>query len=190
MEDTEAYYYRYGAWNETRRARLSEAAAAWRNNTDYDPQIMGSAPAPVGEEHYIYQNTTIEPYCGSYFGAAARTCTRRSDWNGRFYRLYDVDIYINNLEGNGLNWEHSDTHNGIKSYWDFEGVLTHELGHGAYLPDLCSYLDCDPPKACTYTSTAMHTMCQGEPNTFPYPGSFRYRSLTSSDIRDANRLYP
>ncbi len=66
---------------------------------------------------------------------------------------------------------------------DFQGVMTHELGHWVLLFDL-HVADGAP---CTQTSTGFYTMC-GDVRDLRLD-TWRYRSLHADDISSANAVY-
>jgi hypothetical protein len=65
---------------------------------------------------------------------------------------------------------------------DFQGVMTHEIGH------LIRLVDTNDSESCTTTATDWHTMC-GAMRADGRLDSWRYRSLHPHDITSANAVY-
>lgn len=201
VPDSSIPFYRYGTWTDEKQTQLNQAASEWESRSRFDPVIAGWwYQAPQGSDNFVYQNYVPDPWCGPLPpGARAVNCTQR-DYNPTFVRIYDSDIYIANDSRYPYNWSYSSTPTYIGN--DFRGALTHELGHAVRIQDLCNLRDCqdlnpneDPERWCRFESAYLHTMCSPDSLTsgadlYPEYVMVWYRTLTASDIRDANYQYP
>lgn len=166
-------------WYQEARDRVTNAVTNWRDNTLYDINL-----ANVQNNYIILYSTA--PRCGTWSsGALAVTCRSRlglySGPEGSYYKLTDTDIYFNTSY-------HTFWTGSLPSanYWDFYGVLMHELGHTVRLADI-------DDSACTtadtigyYPNSHAPTMCYTPVN---YGGSGRWRSLETDDKTSANSVY-
>lgn len=80
----------------------------------------------------------------------------------------------------GNRYWYGSTHSGLSTDVDFQGVLTHELGHWVLLDDLGA-ANCN-------VGDSIYTMC-GALGADYDDNSWRYRSLTTDDINAANIPY-
>lgn len=71
------------------------------------------------------------------------------------YRITDLDVFFNMENPDSPNWWIGSTLTTDANRIDFQGIMTHELGHWILLFDLR-----DPAGVpCTQTSTGFYTMC-------------------------------
>jgi len=98
------------------------------------------------------------------------------------YRITDLDVYFNMENADSPNWWIGSTLTSDAGRLDFQGVMTHELGHWIRLIDLYD------SASCTRTSLDQMTMC-GEVRADGRLDTWRYRSLHADDIASANDVY-
>jgi hypothetical protein len=98
---------------------------------------------------------------------------------GTYYDIDDWDIFFNTAASGHPNWCYSATCPQDPDVFDFQGVVTHELGHAIHLGDLTA-------AQCNY-GPGMYTMCGSVTNG--WPDTTRYRSITNDDIAGANATY-
>lgn len=167
-------------WTQTKLDRLNGAAAEWTSNSRFDPgrTVTGS--------HDYYVDGTV-PACTGYWDPSwlQVTCpTRQARYFTQdpteihHWRLTSKDTYTNIAD---WTWWYGSTHTGQSGVPDFQGVVTHEIGHWVYLIDL-------PTNQCT-AGTGIETMCGGPIGPID-DDTWRIRSLTSDDIAAANAVYP
>jgi hypothetical protein len=150
----------------------ANATAEWRTDTSWDvtrelPNV--ATPASI----YVDRN----PPCGggNFTMGPAITCstvTRRTVANPphTWDDISDSDIYFDPNEA----W-HTGAAQGAAGVFDFQGVLTHELGHGGGLVH---------PSSCANPWWTMCTPALGAPLN-----GFWARSLEAQDINDMNSQY-
>ena len=159
--------YKAGAgWGGAFDSRFQDSANQWINSTRWDP-ITSSTGQPVYKD-----DRTACGFSWTYLdanGVLGVNC-RSTTWNteGDFYKIGSTKTYLNPY----LNWWTSITEP-PSDRADFQGTLTHEIGHMIFLDDL----ECAPS----------HTMC-GEPVS-AYD-VYQQRTLTTDDINAANAVYP
>lgn len=175
-EATITYSPAGGAWDNTKKARLADATTVWRNSSDWNPQWNGTANATAfsvfvdGREPAGDGDCLTWAQMGEAPAVSCKTATRKTDAEGElYYDLSDVDVDINS----GVDlWNYQDT-SGPKDRRDFEGIMTHEVGHGARLVH--------PSIGCN--ASAPETMC-----VWDFRGYYA-RTLTNDDVISANNLY-
>jgi len=119
---------------------------------------------------------------GPYAANCRKVTTREHPITQTTYKdIEDWDIFFNTSGPSHPTWSYSLNHPGDPNVWDFQGVLTHELGHAIRLIDL---YDSD----CNF-GPGMYTMCGDAADMGGYPGSYRLRSITNDDIAGANTVY-
>lgn len=91
--------------------------------------------------------------------------------------ISDWDVAFNTTAPGHPTFTYSASGSSDPNIYDFQGTLTHELGHGIFLEDLYG-ADC-------YSGATIHTMC-GDVNGVE---STQQRSLTSDDVAGANYTY-
>lgn len=166
-------------WYQEARDRVTNAVANWRNNTLYDINLEN-----VQNNYIILYSATTR--CATWSSAIfAVTCKSRlgpySGPEGTYYKLTDLDIYFNTgyytfTTGSAADYR----------YWDFYGILMHELGHTIRLTDVDDAVCTTQDSNGYYPAAAAPTMCYTPVNT---QGSFRMRSLQADDIASANSVY-
>lgn len=120
-----------------------------------------------------------QPACATFSSLILAVTCRTVQDAGAFWRITDMDTYFNTTSSGHPNWSLADTNPQDPALADFEGVLTHELGHWLRLLDL-------DPAECNL-GVSMYTMC-GDPGNL-YPGTYRYRGLQQDDVDAANLVY-
>lgn len=173
VEGDRAFNVSGGGWNQARLDRAAAATAEWRGDTTWDvtrelPNV--ATPASI----YVDRN----PSCGSFGGAPAVACTAVTprgtccpafSWND----ISDSDIFMSP----NVVW-HTGAAQGAANVYDFQGILTHELGHGGGLVHPINVQACPQP---------WMTMCA------PVQGvalnGFHARTLEVQDIADMNSQY-
>lgn len=183
-DDPEPLKFGGGDWGPSKKDRVREAAAAWRNATDFDPTVATT------HENLVHIDGRVPPSScpGGGFttwpvGYLALACVTNylgaSGCNCR--RITDADFYFTNHPN--YQWRYSSgaySSPGASDY-DFRGVLTHEIGHSIKLRDLF------PEDEACGSTTDSFTMCGPISG---YGDSFNRRGLETDDINAANSLYP
>lgn len=169
-------------WTQTAKDRLSEATAAWRNSSDWDPTIGSSQCG-----HYVHKDGSVPNPPGDTWAemdppnplaVTQTTCTVRNPGTPQaFCDIGDVNVWVN---WNNHDFSLSQNCTGIQcsTLFSLRGVLTHEIGHGIFLLDLYGTADCD-------TGSQTHTMC----GAVSEAQSWFQDDLTSDDISSANAVY-
>ncbi len=96
--------------------------------------------------------------------------------NSKYYDIEDWDITFNTTGSGHPAFTYSAAGSSDADVFDFQGVVTHELGHAIFLLDLYS--------GCHYGS-AMETMC----GAIDGIQSTQLRSIQSDDISGAGIVY-
>jgi hypothetical protein len=166
-------------WYDEARSRVLDAETNWRNNTLFDIQSEN-----VQNNYIILYSTSTR--CGGW-SANVLAVTCRSELGpytgpeGTYYKLTDVDIYFNTSYYTFWTGPLPDYR-----YWDFYGVLMHELGHGVRLFDLDDAFCTSTDQYGNTPPLHAYTMCGAAMTT---RGSYRWRSLETDDINGANSVY-
>ncbi len=152
-------------WTTDKTNRVTEATSTWSNATDWNPSIGTSSVATVRVDGAF-------PCTGSWPSSAyAVNCVFAT------YRTTHYDIYGSRIGINlSWSWYYGTAADPPGGQVHFKGIMTHELGHGAYLIDLYP---------CGLTQTYFETMC----GTFPTTVSGWLTSLVADDITSANAIY-
>lgn len=175
-----------GYWESVRLARLDAALAEWSTDTQFDPgrTTGGSQNAyvdgrvgpctPGGSFNQPGGKIILAQVCRSWAPIMVGDDVVR-------YRITDLDVYFNMENPDSPNWWIGSTLTTDPGRLDFQGVMTHELGHWVRLVDL------GDSTSCTRTSDDFITMCgsvvDGRLDTW------RYRSLHADDVSSANIVY-
>jgi hypothetical protein len=172
-------------WTSVREDRLQYAVWQWDVYTDWNPTLNKTAAPADCQPSTSCQGIWIDgsALCGAFpFGLPAYNCVRvatRHDVEGAiWFDIEDWDIFFNTAAVGHPNWCYSATCPQEPAVYDFQGVVTHELGHAIRLVDL-AVADCN-------YGPDMYTMC-GQGNG--YPDSTRLRTITNDDIAGANVTY-
>lgn len=178
-------------WTSGREARITSAVATWAA-TQWNPSAnLTAAPADCGVSltcQGLWIDGTQPPAsCGGNFvpGELAVNCVkfdfRDQTFGPNYFDIKDSDIYINTT-GSGPTWTYSSTGSSSDTIYDFQGVLTHEIGHAILLIDL-GVDETVPPCA---PGGTLETMCG-----YVYKGwqSTQQRSLVTDDITSVNAVY-
>lgn len=173
FEGDRAFNISGAGWNQARLDRAGAATAEWRSDTTWDvtrelPNVV--TPASI----YVDRN----PSCGQFGGAPAVACTAYTPRGGppplfSWHDISDADIFMSPSEV----W-HTGAAQGPAGVYDFQGILTHELGHGGGLVHPVGVQDCPAP---------WMTMCAPFQDV-PIEG-FHARTLEAQDIADMNSQY-
>ncbi len=167
-------------WTSAALGRLEDAIAEWSSKTSFQPYYASSG------YYHVYRDGTAPPARG-FFPDDVMVTSTWADFRGTYWDIYRSHTYAKtDLDlPYPMNrfWDGS-SHSGLSTDVDFQGVLTHELGHWVLLDDLGPSYGTD----CNY-GAGMYTMC-GELRD---PGfdddSWRQRTLTTNDIDSANAVY-
>ncbi len=170
-------------WTTTKLDRLNGAVDEWYSETQWKPSRVVSGYSKV------FLDGTLDPDCAYPAQYWAVTCvhfTRRGSGSAAYddiSRAHVTFATAADMSWYGFEWWYGSTHDVPSNGIDFQGVATHELGHyGALLNDL------DPPD-CNY-GTGMYTMCGFTGSIYgDRDDSWRYRTLTSTDIAAMNLVY-
>lgn len=172
-----------GFWESVRLARLDAALAEWRNDTTFDPTRTSSG------SQYAYVDGRDAPCLpNGWDGFLAVVCRTQVavviGTSISSYRITDLDVYFNMENPTSPDWWIGSTFTTDFARVDFQGIMTHELGHWVRLTDVYD----DP--SCADDPVDRMTMC----GVFPPDdrgryGSWRSRSLHSHDISAANAVY-
>lgn len=169
-------------WTSVREDRLTSAAAQWNVYTDWNPTVnLTAAPADC----YLSlscQGVWIDGSsgCASFSGSAlAANCTLQTYRTSPFihYDVDDSDIFFWTTGTGHPTWSYSLVHPGTTDVYDFQGALTHEMGHAIRLIDLGT---------CA-SGASIETMCGNVSNG--YPDSYRLRTVEQDDKDGANVNY-
>lgn len=177
-----------GFWESLRYARLDAALAEWTNDTQFDPSRVstGNQDAYVdGTVGPCLPNGTFNQPTGTVLAVVCRQQTAIFQGPGptlTHYRLTDLDVYFNMENPDSPDWWIGSTLTSDPGRLDFQGVMTHELGHWIRLIDVYD------STSCTRTSEGQQTMC-GDVRADGRLDTWRYRSLHSHDISSANAVY-
>lgn len=163
-------------WSPLALSRLQGAIDEWSTSTAFQPFYTSSG------YYHVYRDGTA-PTGG--FGAYDVMVTQVwYDFRSTYYDIYRSHTYAQtdaDLPGSMNRFWYGASHSSYTTDVDFQGVLTHEIGHWVLLNDLYG-------TSCNY-GTGIYTMC-GELRD---PGfdddSWRQRSLTTNDIDSANAVY-
>jgi hypothetical protein len=152
-----------GLWNAGNIARVQEAAAAWSTSTDWNPFINSNAT-----NYKIYVDGTAANGTNSicvwpwvnHSADYALHC-RNKHWHqlgvdpdDGYYHITDADLFLNEIYYN-FDWGTSASGNPSG-----RGVVTHELGHGAYLWDVGDAYCGSPESRCVARpTTPRHGTC-------------------------------
>jgi hypothetical protein len=166
------------AWTQAKLDRLNAAVDEWSTSTQFDPGRTVSG----GHDYYVdgtqapcwgaWDAETLQVTCGSqqarYYSQDPTVV--------HHYRITTRDTYTNQTF---FTWWYGSTHTGANNVADFQGVVTHELGHWLRLGHV--------PGAQCLSGTAIETMCQ---YVFDVDDdSWRWRSLETDDVNAANTVY-
>lgn len=166
-------------WYDEARQRVGNAIDNWRNNTLYDIQS-----ANVQNNYIILYSTTTRCTAWSSYLLAV-TCRSNlgpySGPEGTYYKLTDTDIYFNTSYHTFWTGPYANY-----NYWDFYGILMHELGHTVRLIDLGDAFCTSTDSYGFYPAFQAYTMCSTPVNN---EGSYRQRSLEDDDKNAANSVY-
>ncbi len=170
IDDSSRAYQRVSSnWDQTKIDRVVAAAAAWQNTTDWNPSI-GSSSGLVAT---VRVDGSLPGYgaCGyDWAGAVAGNCVLRSN-RTTYFDIYESHVGINLA----YSWNYT-ANQPVGSQQDFQGAITHELGHGILLRDLGS-TECGSPVA---------TMCGASSQS---QNAYLLRTLTTDDQSGANAMY-
>jgi hypothetical protein len=171
-----------GAWNATKGNLLTAATNQWKDNTDFDPvRVTGTQTGP----NDVFIDGT-EPWCetGGFDPLdIGVTCLHlqahyfpQDPTVVKYYRVTQAAIYTN-IADNTFWWSSAQPVN--PGLMDFQGVMTHEMGHWVVLGHAT-------PCA---AGNAIETMC-GSVGADSTNQTFWMRSLTNDDKTSANQVYP
>ena len=156
-------------WNGTKEARASAAAAEWSTDTVWSPDWVGNNAATVP----VYVDGRAPGDCGVTWAetnnAVAATCYFTGD-NGT--RMLDATMYFN-TDNHPFEFG-SDWYDELNPKYNFQGVMTHELGHVAGLTHENPCL----------SGAQRETMCTGG-----LLNSFYAKSLEADDVSSMNTVY-
>lgn len=172
-EGTITYSPQGNLWTDAKKARFADAARAWRDNTSWDPLWGVATGQGVYVDGRLVCGTDTWASAGQPPAANCVARTRKVNQKGTtYYDISDSDIYINLL----YVWHFGDAQ-GLIDVADYEGIMTHEVGHGISLVDLLTVASCGNP---------IVTMC----GTGAIAGNgFVLRTLELGDIQAANTVY-
>lgn len=172
-------------WTTARLDRLDLADDQWRLNSQFDPTLNRTvAPSNCFESatcHGVwidgsdpFGDLTDESILAVNYGLWV---LRTDPGDGeQYYDIDDWDIYFNTGGAGHPVFTYTAAGSSDASIFDFQGVVTHELGHSISLIDL--YAGC-------HYGTNMETMC-GQISGIE---STRLRSIQTDDINGANLVY-
>ena len=168
-DDSFRTYQRVGTnWTQEKITRTLTAASDWLNTSDWNPSI--------GTSSGLVATTRVDGFnpCRSWqAGEVAINCLTVQN-RVTYFRIMTSHVSINLAK----TWYYG---NGVQpaGSYDYWGVMTHELGHGANLRDLYG-ADCGGPGPDT-----VHSMCGSTTEA----ASRFLRTTTSDDRSGANAIY-
>jgi len=193
--DDGCVYFRLGGsgWTTAYLDRVNRAFYEWRSSTNWDPFTNQNVTGDIFIDRDVYH-----PQCPDYDWSevsqylVAVTCRIEQwtpagpggggAWASAHWRITEAEIYFSNDPSVDwwVGWQTTPS-----GRWDFDGTLTHELGHAVYLLGLECAAGPGP------------TMCDTWPDAdlgAPRPTSigvwsFRQRTLDADDVEGAEQ-YP
>jgi len=175
-----------GYWESLRLARLDAALAEWSTDTQFDPSRASSGFQNAyvdGRAGPCLPNGTFNQPQGTVLAVVCRQQSPVYFGDDIIrYKLTDLDVYFNMENADSPDWWIGSGGTSDPGRLDFQGVMTHELGHWIRLFDLTD------TTSCTRTSLDMMTMC-GVVRSDGRLDTWRYRSLHADDISSANVVY-
>jgi len=175
-------------WTSAREDRVTHAASQWRAYSQFDPSVnLTAAPADCYDSwtcHGVWIDGQVpDPFEPTDLAINFRKLILRETGplgnETVYWDIEDWDIFFNTSIPGHPQWTYALNHPGDSNVFDFQGVLTHELGHSIHLKDLSGGQECN-------FGPGMYTMC-GSVNG--YPDSYRMRTITNDDISGANFVY-
>lgn len=191
--DTNAYTIRTAGldstWTAGREARLTAAIAEWDNDTQWNPNYsLAASPGFTCYDsstcHGVWIDGTDQPLdCGGPFATntLAVNCvlTVGRFVNGAAYNdIEDTDIIFHTAGTGHPIFTYSAAGSAEDDVWDFQGTLTHEVGHSINLKDI--------PQGSCFPGGTLETMCG-----YVYKGwqTTNQRTLVPDDVTSANGVY-
>lgn len=163
-------------WTSLALDRLNGAINQWEANTSFNPHYVSSG------YHKAYRDGT-QPWCGYFYETDIMvTCTDYTE-RSTYFDIESADTFAQtdaNLPSGINRFWYGSAQSPYAGDVDFQGVMTHELGHWIRLVDLYS-------SDCNYGS-GMYTMCGAVTNNFEVE-TWRMRTLTTDDMNAANTVY-
>lgn len=191
LPDASAYTIRTAGvdsnWTSGREARITAAVNEWRT-TQWNPSVnLTAAPADCYESlscHGVWIDGSAGCLGTWPAGVLAVNCTYaqlRTEPSPDFYDLGDADVFFHTAGTAHPIWTYSAAGSSEDDVWDFQGSLTHEMGHSILLIDL----GVSGAPACAPGGT-LETMCG-----YVYKGwqTTQQRSLVPDDETSANTVY-
>lgn len=194
--DADAYTIRTAGndtyWTTGRQDRIVAAITEWDDDTPWNPNYdLSAGPADCLASltcHGLWIDGSQPPAaCGGAFviGELARNCRKsddRVDAEGTPYTdIKDNDIYFFTSGSGHPTWTYSSTGSIDDDVYDFQGILTHEIGHSIRLYDLGVM----GRPACAPGGT-LETMCGVIPTGWQ---STQQRTLVADDKTSADVVY-
>lgn len=175
-----------GGWTTLALARLQGAITEWETDTSFNPHYVASG------NFQVYRDGTPPCGPGGFFdpGDVMVTCydadlkpVPNAPPGEYYWDIFTADTYAQTDAGLSGLFDRFWYGSGQSPYSgdaDFQGIMTHELGHWVLLDD-------EYGSNCNF-GTGVYTMC-GEPGPSPELQTYRMRTLTSDDIAAANVPY-
>ena len=170
--------------------RLKGAIGAWANGTSFNPHYVDPGSFKV------YRDGT-GPACnsgvfnpGDYAGTCVYATLRHlpgAPPDEYYHDISSAATYAQtdaNLPGSVVRYWYGSGQSPYSGDLDFQGIMTHELGHWIRLADLGPDYGLD----CNYGS-GIYTMCGELQDPGYHDQSYWQRTLTSDDVNAANVVY-
>ena len=178
-----------GGWTRAKLDRLTSATSDWASHSHFRPfRVISGA-------NKFWVDGTKDPACtyppeSEFVGA---TCTHKTAriLNGHpdevYYDISQSDTTFSTALPAPLTYWYGSTHTGAENTIDFQGVVTHEMGHWIFLRDV--YDNGSTPPGCNY-GTGMYTMC-GAPQSSSTvdDDTWRLRGPSADDVAATNLEY-
>jgi hypothetical protein len=182
--DGAVFYAKGSVWTTAMVDRLSDAAFEWYLDTLWNPVAIRWTSSVTETNRFIYYLAPPGRSGCTFSTERAVTCIQIK---GSGTNPFEIDL-LETAFNSDKSWSFSSSNLTGSGYLDFQGIATHELGHGGGLYDLCFYIpgECDDQELpyCQDT-TDIFTMCSGGSRVH----SWNKRSLTAEDVASANELY-
>jgi hypothetical protein len=176
-------------WTAGREARITAAVGEWNGDTQWNPNVnLAASPGFSCYDsvscHGVWIDGTEPPLnCGGPFPANAlavncRLVVRRFVNGAPYDDIEDSDILFHTAGTGHPIFTYSAAGSAEDDVWDFQGVLTHEVGHSIFLKDI--------PQGSCATGGTLETMCG-----YVYAGwqTTQQRTLVPDDVTSANGVY-